>query len=608
MEKEQLSRKLAVILHADVVGSTSLVQKNETLAHERIQAVFHQFSETISSYGGVTRELRGDALVAEFKRASDAVPAALAFQILNTEFNSSFDDDIQPQLRIGISLGEVIIADDTITGAGVVLAQRLEQLADSGGLVVQGAVFETVPTRMPFDFESLGEQKLKGFELPVRAFTVSLKIGESIPMPELNADKLDETALLNESSVQSVTIDIGKPSIAVLPFNNMSGDVEQEYFSDGLTEDIITELSRFHDLFVIARHSSFAFKNQALDIADIGKNLGVQYLVEGSIRKSARRVRITAQLIEVATGNHVWADRYDRELEDIFAVQDDVVRTITATLVGRVGLTHRDRAQNKLPNNMDAYDWFVQGRALYNTTTPDDNIRACSMFEKATTLDPKFATAYALLAQTYLRDWVTFWEYLPETSYQRAWEYARISVELDDTDSVTHSSLGFVNLFNGNHDQAFYHLNRALELNPGDIDALIFISRCEMLSGNPERAIERINEANRYNPFGKYNWSLVPAYYAMQRYDEAKSVMSAIQNPASLMIIWMAAVYAQAGDIEKASELAARFVAIVEQKLGALGVETPPSWLGFIDERWPFKHSTDREHFLEGLRKAGIKE
>ena len=608
MEKDQLSRKLAVILHADVVGSTLLVQKNETLAHERIQAAFNSFSETIAAYGGKAHEIRGDALVAEFNRASDAVPAAIAFQALNEESNSVLNDDIQPQLRIGISLGEVIIADNTLTGAGVVLAQRLEQLADSGGVVVQGAVSETVPTRMPFDFESLGEQKLKGFELPVRAFTVSLKIGESIPMPELNADKLDETALVNESSVQSVTIDIGKPSIAVLPFDNMSGDEEQEYFSDGLTEDIITELSRFHDLFVIARHSSFAFKNQALDITDIGKNLGVQYLVEGSIRKSSRRVRITAQLIEVATGNHVWADRYDRELEDIFAVQDDVVRTITATLVGRVGLTHRGRAQNKLPNNMDAYDWFVQGRALYNTTTPDDNIRACSMFEKAITLDPNFATAYALLAQTYLRDWVTFWEYLPETSYQRAWEYARISVELDDTDSVTHSSLGFVNLFNGNHDQAFYHLNRALELNPGDIDALIFISRCEMLSGNPERAIERINEANRYNPFGKYNWSLVPAYYAMQRYDEAKSVMSAIQNPAPLMIIWMAAVYAQAGDIEKASELAARFVAFVESKLGALGVETPPSWLGFVGERWPFKHSRDSEHFLQGLRKAGIKE
>ncbi len=608
MEKDRLSRKLAVILHADVVGSTKLVQQDEVLAHERIRSTFQRLSETIKAYGGITRELRGDALVAEFERASDAVIAAIAFQAQNEESDADLSDKIKPALRIGISLGEVVIADNTITGAGVVLAQRLEQLADSGGIVVQGAVSETVPTRMPFDFESLGEQKLKGFELPVRAFAVNLKPGESVPLPEPNADKLVKTAPLNKSSNQPVTVDTGKPSIAVLPFNNMSGDVEQEYFSDGLTEDIITELSRFHDLFVIARHSSFAFKNQALDIADIGKKLGVQYLIEGSVRKSSRRVRITAQLIEVATGNHIWADRYDRELEDIFSVQDDVVRTITATLVGRVGLTHRDRTQNKLPSNMDAYDWFVQGRALYNTTTPEDNIRACSMFEKATTLDPKFATAYALLAQTHLRDWATFWEKLPETSYQRAWDNAKKSVELDDTDSVTHSSLGFTYLFRGNHDQAFFHLNKALELNPGDINALTFISRCEMLSGNPERAIERINEASHYNPFGKYNWSLVLAYYAMQRYDEAKLAMNAIQNPAAMMVIWMAAVYAQAGNISEASELAAKFVAIVEQKLGAIGVALPQSWLGFVDERWPFKHSEDREHFLGGLRKAGLTE
>ena len=184
MAKEQLSRKLAVILHADVVGSTSLVQKNETLAHERIQAVFHQFSETINSYGGITRELRGDALVAEFERASDAVPAALAFQAINGEFNSKLDDEIQPQLRIGISLGEVIVADNTITGAGVVLAQRLEQLAETGGVVIQGSVSETVPIRMPFEFENLGEKTLKGFDQPVRAYTARLKQGEELPQPD----------------------------------------------------------------------------------------------------------------------------------------------------------------------------------------------------------------------------------------------------------------------------------------------------------------------------------------------------------------------------------------------------------------------------------------
>ena len=608
MKKDHLSRKLAVILHADVAGSTALVQQNEQLAHERIQDAFRRFSDTVKTYQGHVLELRGDALLAEFERPSDAVTATLAFQILNEEFNSKLDDDIQPQLRIGISLGEVIIADNTVTGAGVVLAQRLEQLADTGGIVVQGAVSETVPTRMPFDFESLGEHKLKGFELPVRAFSVSLKPGESLPAPENDVFDQSEAALPNKPSKLHVSIEAGKPSIAVLPFKNMSGDAEQEYFSDGISEDIITELSRFHDFFVIARHSSFSFKNQALDIADIGQQLGVQYLVEGSIRKSAGRVRITAQLIEIATGSHIWADRYDRELEDIFAVQDEVVRTITATLVGKVGLAHRDRAQSKLPSSMDAYDWFVQGRELYSTTTLDDNSKAIVMFEKAVALDSGFAAAYALLAQTHLRDWITFWEEIPEQSYQRVWANARKSMELDDTDSVTQASIGYAYLFKGDHDQANVHLTRALELNPGDTDALIFMARLEMLSGRSELAIERIAEANRYNPFGKYNWSLGTAYYAMRRYDEAKLKLQAIHSPAAIMLIWLAAVSAQAGEIEKARDLAAKFVANAEEKLNLLDAPLPTSWLGFVAERWPFKLQEDMDHLLEGLLKAGVPE
>jgi class 3 adenylate cyclase len=274
VEKKQLSRKLAVILHADVVGSTSLVQKNETLAHGRVQAVFHRFSETINSYGGITRELRGDALVAEFERASDAVPAALAFQVINGEFNSRFDDDIRPQLRIGISLGEVIIADNTITGAGVVLAQRLEQLADPGGAVVQGSVAETIPARMPFEFDSLGEQMLKGFDQPVRAFAVKLRPGEELPEPEGST---------TPQKSASTTLEIlDKPSIAVLPFNNMSGDPEQEFFADGIAEDIITALSRFHDLLVIARNSSFVYRGTSVDMRQVGRELNVQYVLEGS--------------------------------------------------------------------------------------------------------------------------------------------------------------------------------------------------------------------------------------------------------------------------------------------------------------------------------------
>lgn len=597
-----LSRKLAVILHADVVASTELVQENEVIAHERIQDTFNRFSKIITNYGGTAHEIRGDALVAEFARASDSVCAALSFQGTNIIHNKELPDGIQPVIRIGISLGEVVIADGTVTGSGVVLAQRLEQLCESGGVIVQGAISEIVPVRLPIAFESLGEQKLKGFDLPVRAFNVSLKPGEPIPAPEIDADNQDETR--NQTSI----VETGRPSIAVLPFENMSGDSEQEYFSDGISEDIITELSRFHDLFVIARHSSFVFKNQTIDISDIGQKLGVQYVVEGSVRKSASRVRVTAQLIEVSSGSHVWADRYDRELEDIFSVQDEVVRTITSTLVGRVGLAHRDRAQNKLPSSMDAYDLFVQGRELYIDTTSDNNVKAMGMFEKTVLFDPKFAAAYALLAQTHLRDWAIFWKEAPETSYDRAWENARKSIDLDDTDSRTHSSLGYVYLFNGDHDQAYIHLSKALQLNPGDIDALVFMSRYEMLVGNPERSIDRITEASQYDPFGKYNWSLVTAYYGMRRYEEAKLMMHAIQNPAAIMMLWMAAVYAQAGEIEKAKGLAVKFIAIAEEKLSLANTSFPNSWLGFVDERWPFKQLEDREHFLDGLRKAGVPE
>ncbi len=231
---ERSPRKLAVILHADVVGSTALVQRDEALAHERIQDVFHRFSGTIESYNGHPLELRGDALVAEFNRASDAVQASLAFQAENTRFNATLEDEVQPTLRVGISLGEVVIADNTITGEGIVLAQRLEQLASAGGVCIQGAVYEAVPGRLPFDYESLGEQELKGFSEPVRAYAVSLKPGGAIPEPEAAA-RLDTLAL-----------DLpNKPSIVVLPFTNMSGDREQEYFSDGISEDLTTALSRF---------------------------------------------------------------------------------------------------------------------------------------------------------------------------------------------------------------------------------------------------------------------------------------------------------------------------------------------------------------------------
>ncbi|GAG94177.1 unnamed protein product, partial [marine sediment metagenome] len=292
-------------------------------------------------------------------------------------------------------------------------------------------------------------------------------------------------------------------------------------FSDGITEDIITELSRFRDLFVIARNSSFVFKNQSVDIADIGQKLGVRYVVEGSVRKSGKRARITAQLIDATTGSHVWGDRYDRELEDIFAVQDEVVRIIASTLVGRVAHAHRDHTQRKPTINLDAYDWFVQGREHFYNGTPEDNKKACVMFEKAISLDPGYAGAHALLAETYARDWLTFWNEPLETSFDLAWENAKKSLTLDDTDSQAHTALGVICQYRGDHDQAYFHLDKALSLNPNDTHALFYMARLDMVSGNPEQALERVIQARRNNPFGKYDLMLVPVYYMSHNYVEA---------------------------------------------------------------------------------------
>mgnify|MGYP001811946835 FL=1 len=381
---EEPSRKLAVLLHADVIGSTRLVQLNETVAHERIHDVFQRCSQSITLHHGTTHEIRGDALVAEFSRASDAVTAALEFQTANTIHNENLSDEIRPALRVGIAMGEVVVADNIVTGEGIVLAQRLEQLAESGGICVQAAAYETIPKRLPFEYENLGERDLKGFAEPVRVYAIKRQSETCAP-----TQQIEPTPGLAE-----------KPSIAVLPLNNMSGDTEQEYFSDGITEDIITELSRFSTLYVVARHSSFAFKGEKVDIKEVAQKLGVQYVVEGSVRRVGNRVRITAQLIEAENGNHIWAERYDRELEDIFAVQDEITQSIVSVLPARIQNSMRAQALRKSTDSFSAYDFYLQGRWIYENSAGNDPA-AVIMLEKAVHIDPTFALAHGLLARIY---------------------------------------------------------------------------------------------------------------------------------------------------------------------------------------------------------------
>ena len=543
-------------MHADVVGSTALVQKNETLAHQRIQQTFQQFSKTIKSYQGITRELRGDALVAEFDRGSDAVAAALVFQVQNGEFNAAFSDEIRPQLRIGISLGEVIIADNTITGAGIVLAQRLEQLAETGGVVVQGSVSETVPVRMPFEFESLGEKTLKGFDQPVRAYAVRLRQGEELPQPE--------TQTTTKSTPHKSSQASEKPSIAVLPFANMSNDPEQEYFADGMVEDIITALSHIRQWRVVARNSSFVYKGRNVDIREVARDLSVRYVLEGSVRKSANRLRITGQLIDAESGTHIWADKFDGDLADVFELQDKITESVVGAIEPSLRVAEIERSNRKLPDDLGAYDLYLKALPHLYAMRPDENKIALDLLHQAITIDPNYAPALAFLAWGYeqrlVRDWGSYGGNDAGTAialahraiaadrndahvmatagfvllmvgrdYEQGLQAVDRAKELNPNIAYVTMSIGVSQTFAGDPEEALIHFDNAIRVSPGDPGAFFcyaIAGLAHLFCGRPEEALELSRKAARmYADWDSNYWALIPAMVQLGRTDEARSFM-----------------------------------------------------------------------------------
>ena len=592
MEKDHLSRKLAVILHADVVGSTSLVQKNETLAHERIQSAFHQFSETINSYGGMTRELRGDALVAEFDRASDAVTAALAFQDLNEEFNATLNDDIQPQLRIGISLGEVIVADSTITGTGVVLAQRLEQLAESGGIVVQGSVSETVPTRMPFNFESLGEQMLKGFDQPVRAFTAKLQPGGALPPPEVSAT-------LQSAEPKGLQVP-DKPSIAVLSFTNMSGDPEQEYLSDGISEDIITALSKISKLLVIARNSTFTNKGRAVDVKQVGREQGVRYVLEGSVRRAGDRLRITAQLIDATTGHHLWAQRYDRVMQDVFELQDEITREVTSAL--QVELTEGEQARlwASGTQNLEAWEIFIQIPELLYSNRREDLLKARQLAEQALELDEHYSAAWTILGLSHQLEAWNGWSQTPDLSFDIALDATQRALSIDDSNPDTYALLAFIHLSLRNYDQAREFGEKAVVLGPNNSRVAAVAAQVPLFCNRPHDQLVLLKKAMRLCPIypAFYLGDLAWAYLLMDRREDViVTAQEAIKIDPDYIYTYivLAIAYAELGREQEANDAADNVLRIA-----------PEYTLRTFAETKPFRDVDVLDRHIEGLRKAGL--
>ncbi len=537
------SRKLAVLLHADVVGSTALVQLNETIAHERIRHAFLSFSEIITNHNGTAHEIRGDALVAEFSRASDAVSAALEFQVINIEHNNEdIAGEIRPMLRVGIAMGEVVVADNTVTGEGIVLAQRLEQLAEPGGVCVQGATYETMPKRLPFDYRNLGEKQLKGFDDPVIVYAVSLE-SQAAPFDSKSPTQPEMTALVLPD----------KPSIAILPFTNMSGDSEQDYFSDGITEDIITELSRFGSLFVVARNSSFKFRGNSIDIREVSRNLGVRFVLEGSVRVVGNRIRITGQLIDAITGDHVWADRYDRDLADVFAVQDDISRSIVSTIAGRIQDFDLDRIKTKPIANLSAYENVLRGQHLMHNYTECDYVEARKYFEQAITMEPNFARAHAWIAYVEFSIWL--WKLTPEC-LDHATRMAESALTLNEHESKSHLAMGVSRLFHAEHDKAEYHLLRAAKLNPNDDLIMIENGRYLMYTNAPMKGADIVRQAMRQNPYHpNWYWNILGrCLHTAKQFEEAISAFERISTPQFWNRAYLAACYSELDQTKKANE------------------------------------------------------
>ncbi len=587
---EQPPRKLVVILHADVVGSTALVRRNETLAHERMREVFRRLAATVASYGGTTHELRGDALVAEFGRASDAVCAAVAFQSENAAQDDGHETGLRAALRIGISMGEVVIADNTITGEGVVLAQRLEQIAEAGGICLQGAAYETVPKRLPFDYQSLGERTLKGFDAPVRAYRVLLKSGEAVPAPE--------PAIRSRMKISQPPDNL---SIAVLPFTNLSGDPEQEYFADGVVEDIITDLSRFKELLVIARNSSFTYKGKPIKIQQVARDLDVRYIVEGSLRRAGARLRITAQLIDATDGSHVWAERYDRELSDVFAVQDEIVETIVRTVASRVERHLFEKVARKAPQDLRAYDYVLRARAVI-CDSAQSNRRCRELYETALRIDPLSAAACRGISLTYGLDHSSGWTDSPERTFEQALSYALKAVALDDDSSAAHQRLGAQRLFGREYDLAEFHLDKALSLNPNDSHAWAYKGLYLIYTGRADEALLALERATRRNPFNFawYLWFVGLAHYCAGRYREAIAPLrrSIDRNPGFITPRrHLAACYAQLGEQDNAAEQSAKILEL-----------EPDFSIGKLAGTLSYRDPADLEHYLDGLRKAGLPE
>jgi len=622
-----LERKLTVILYADVAGYSRLTEADEARTHRLLSDSLDRFTSCIERYNGKVEHYAGDAILAEFPSVTLAVTCALAVQSELSRSQSHLSEDQRIMFRIGINLGEVIVDRGEIYGEGVNVAARLEALAEPGGVWISDMVRHEVPNKLPLEYRDLGEHKVKNIEEPIRVFRVDVLPGANLPpietlvvrrtrIPWLNVSMLTGMAVLLVVVAltwfgvlgprQAVDLQLpDKPSMAVLPFKNISDDPAQEYFVDGITDDLITDLSKIPQLFVISSNSSSLYKNAKIDTRKIGRELGVRYILTGTLRRTPKMLRLNTQLIEAESGATLWAERYDADMEQIFDLQDVIVAQVVATVSSGTSAQKELAKRVSKVVNIEAYDLFLQGWAHYNRETPDGYSDAIPLLKSAIEQDPSFNRPHAVLAAIYyqgrLRRWNRQWDLSSYDAFREAYQYLQSAMAEPTALALSVSSL--MHIHNGRHQQAIAEAQEAIALDPNDPTAHIVLAQALSMAGEGMKALEYTRQAIRLNPHypASYIWTMGLAHFVDKNNAQAMKLLEdAGTDHAGLDLVPLLAIY---GILERAED-AKKLLEVQRLRWEQWHPGHPMTVRSLVAAFPPFLREEDTDRLSEGLARA----